>query len=132
MEAGLSKDGSVHVTDEFYNTLITFTLALIWSLALLGIATKLLYPGLPKWVTVTIAIVMGWLALLIAEPIYRAIDLQGLAVLILGGLFFTAGGLIFVVERPNPFPGRFGFHEIWHCCVVAGAASHYFVVQLCC
>jgi hemolysin III len=112
-------------------TLGTLTLALIWSLALLGIATKLLYPGLPKPVTVAIAIAMGWLALIIAAPIYQAIHLQGLAGLVLGGLFFTAGGIIFVVEKPNPLPGRFGFHEIWHCCVVAGAASHYFVMHLC-
>jgi hemolysin III len=113
-------------------TLGTATLALIWSLALLGVASKLLYPGLPKPVTVTIAIGMGWLALLIVVPIYHAIHLQGLAALVLGGLFFTVGGLIFVLEKPNPWPGRFGFHEIWHCCVVAGAATHYFVVQLCC
>jgi len=113
-------------------TLGTLTLALIWSLALLGIATKLLYPALPKRVTVAIAIAMGWLGLLIAAPIYQAISLEGLAGLVLGGLFFTAGGLIFVAEKPNPVPGRFGFHEIWHCCVVAGAASHYVVMHMCC
>lgn len=108
----------------------TRILALIWSLTVLGIATKLLYPGLPKWATVAITVAMGWLGLMIAEPVYQAIHWQGLAGLILGGVFFTVGGVIFGLERPNPVPGKFGFHEIWHCCVLAGAASHYFVMHL--
>jgi hemolysin III len=74
---------------------------------------------------------MGWLALLVVEPIYAAIHLQGLIGLIAGGAFFSVGGLIFGLEKPNPFPGKFGFHEIWHCCVLAGAASHFYVLTLC-
>ena len=108
----------------------TRILALIWSLTALGIATKLLYPELPRWATVVITVAMGWLGLMIAEPVYQAIHWQGLAGLIVGGVFFTVGGVIFGAERPNPVPGKFGFHEIWHCCVLAGAGSHYFVMHL--
>jgi hemolysin III len=109
----------------------TRILGLVWTLALLGIATKLLYPNLPKWAMVVTAVGMGWLALLIAEPVYRALHLRGLMSLVGGGVFFTIGALIFALERPNPLPGKFGFHEIWHCCVVAGATAHYFAVALC-
>jgi hemolysin III len=108
----------------------TRTLVLIWSLAALGIASKALYPGLPRWATVVITVGMGWLALTIIEPVYEGIHLRGLVGLIAGGVLFTVGGVIFAIERPNPVPGRFGFHEIWHCCVVAGAASHYLVMHL--
>jgi len=108
----------------------TRILALIWSLTALGIATKLLYPEMPRWATVVITVAMGWLGLMIAEPVYQAIHWQGLAGLIVGGVFFTVGGVIFGAERPNPVPGKFGFHEIWHCCVLAGAGSHYFVMHL--
>ena len=107
------------------------TLTLIWSLAVLGIASKALFPGLPRWATVVITIGMGWLGLLIAEPVYRAIHLPGLLGMVIGGLVFTVGGLIFGLEKPNPVPGRFGFHEIWHCCVVVGAACHFSVMYLC-
>lgn len=107
-------------------------LGLVWALALLGIATKLLFPALPKWTTVLTAVVMGWLGLAIAEPVYDALHLRGLVWLVGGGVVFTIGALIFGLERPNPVPGKFGFHEIWHCCVVAGAAAHYFAVTLCC
>jgi hemolysin III len=109
----------------------TRTLVLIWALAALGISAKLLYPGLPKWATVAITVGMGWLGLLVARPIYQEIHLLGLIGLLVGGVLFTVGGLIFALEKPNPVPGKFGFHEIWHCCVVAGAASHYFVMHLC-
>lgn len=106
------------------------TLALIWSLAFIGIAIKALYPRLPRWVTVATTICMGWLGLVIVEPVYHALQLQGLAGLLIGGVFFTVGGLIFGLEKPNPVPGKFGFHEIWHCCVVAGAGSHFSVMYL--
>ena len=52
-------------------------------------------------------------------------------VLLLGGLFYTVGGIIYGLERPNPVPGKFGFHEIWHCFVLAGAASHFYVICCC-
>jgi hemolysin III len=70
---------------------------------------------------------MGWLGLAIASPIYQNSP-RGLGALVLGGAFFTVGAIIFYLEKPNPIPGRFGFHEIWHFFVLAGAASHFFVM----
>ena len=113
------------------STLGTRVLTLVWTLAVAGIASKALYPELPKWATLAMTIGMGWLAVLLVEPMYASLPVQGLVYLLVGGLFFTIGGLIFGLERPNPIPGRFGFHEIWHCCVVAGAASHFATMCLC-
>ena len=45
-----------------------------------------------------------------------------------GGVAYTVGGYIYVKEKPNPYPGVFGFHEIWHIFVVLGAGFHYFVM----
>lgn len=109
----------------------TQILGLVWALALLGVASKAMFPALPKWVTLTLAIGMGWLALPLVEPVYAAIHLEGLVALVGGGVFFTVGGVIFGLEKPNPFPGKFGFHEIWHCCVLAGAASHFALMYAC-
>jgi hemolysin III len=106
-------------------------LQLVWSLALLGIASKALFPALPKWVTLALALGMGWLALALIPPVYAAIRLPGIIALASGGMFFTVGGLIFGLEKPNPFPGTFGFHEIWHCCVLAGAISHFAIMYMC-
>lgn len=106
-------------------------LVLVWTLAVTGIASKALYPGLPKWATLAMTIGMGWMAVLLIPTIWAKLSLPGLIGLAVGGAFFTVGGMIFGLERPNPVPGRFGFHEIWHCFVVAGAASHFYTMYLC-
>jgi hemolysin III len=103
-------------------------LQLVWALAVASIASKAIYPALPKWVTLAMALGMGWLGVLLLQPVYASIHLSGVLALAAGGVFFTGGGLIFGLERPNPVPGKFGFHEIWHCCVLAGAASHFSIM----
>ncbi len=70
---------------------------------------------------------MGWLGLLIAYPVYQHIG-RGIWPLIIGGIFYTIGAVMYYLERPNPYPGKFGFHEIWHLFVLAGAGSHYCVM----
>ena len=106
-------------------------LTLVWLLAGLGIASKAIWPGLPKWATLAMTIGMGWTALLIVPPVYARLQLSGLVAVGCGGLFFTFGGMIFGFETPNPVPGRFGFHEIWHCCVLAGATCHFAAMCMC-
>jgi hemolysin III len=103
-------------------------LELVWALAAVSIASKAIYPALPKWVTLAMALGMGWSGLLLVDALYASTHLSGVVALALGGLFFTGGGLIFALEKPNPFPGRFGFHEIWHSCVLAGAACHFSIM----
>ena len=56
------------------------------------------------------------------------VGVVGMGMFVLGGVAFTAGGYIFATERPNPVPGKFGFHEIWHVAVILGAAFHYAVM----
>ncbi|MBI2340663.1 MAG: hemolysin III family protein [Deltaproteobacteria bacterium] len=111
----------------FRNTLGWSTLGLIWFLAVLGIVLKTKFHHLPKWIWLALYIGMGWLALLIIVPLYRKTP-AGFVVLMIGGLFFTIGAFFYYLERPNPFPGKFGFHEIWHLFVLAGAASHFFAI----
>lgn len=104
------------------------TLAITWTLAIIGMTLKALIPKIPKWVMLSFYIGMGWVAALIAQPILPFIHVRGLFFLFLGGVFFTGGGLIYYFEKPNPIPGRFGFHEIWHCCVLAGISSHFYIM----
>jgi hemolysin III len=103
-------------------------LGLIWTLAVLGIALKAIFPHVPRWLMTSLFIGMGWMGILIVKPVYQAIHWQGFLFLLLGGIFYTVGGLIYGLEKPNPIPGKFGFHEIWHCFVLAGAASHFYLM----
>lgn len=113
------------------NSLGWTVLGLVWTLAVIGIFLKGFYPHVPRWLMLSLYLGMGWLGLLIARPVYQSIHGQGLFALFLGGFFFTGGGLIYGLEKPNPCPGKFGFHEIWHCFVLAGAASHFYIMYWC-
>ena len=98
-----------------------------WGLALLGIAMTAVLgvERIPRWLSMTLYITLGWLGVFMACWLVPALGLAGLSVFVMGGIFYTAGGYVYVTEVPNPYPGRFGFHEIWHIAVILGAGFHY-------
>jgi hemolysin III len=100
-------------------------LVVIWSLALLGIAVKLVVISAPRWLTAGLYLVMGWLSIAALGEILSTIPPGALAWLLLGGLFYTGGAVVYILKQPDPFPGVFGFHEIWHIFVILGAFSHF-------
>lgn len=110
------------------STLGYWVLGIIWALALLGITFKISVPHLPKKYSTALYLAMGWMGAFIAYPIFKALHLEGVAGILVGGVFYTTGAAMFFFEKPNPVPGRFGFHEIWHLFVVAGATSHLYVM----
>lgn len=103
-------------------------LGLIWFVALGGIALQVKYPNLPRWFTTAQYVGMGWIGAIIVFRIWNLLPWQATFLLALGGLVYTVGAVLYVIERPNPFPGKFGFHEIWHLCVLSGAALHFAIM----
>jgi hemolysin III len=100
-------------------------LAVVWGIALAGIPFKLLFLDAPVWISTATYLGMGYLALVAVVPIAHAVSLAGLAWLVAGGLAYTVGAIVYARQRPDPFPGRFGHHEIWHLLVLAGSGCHY-------
>jgi hemolysin III len=96
-----------------------------WAIALAGIPFKLWWLDAPVWLSTATYLGMGYMALLAAAPLARAVSIGGLAWLVAGGLAYTVGAVIFTRQRPDPFPGRFGHHEIWHLLVLAGSGCHF-------
>ena len=103
-------------------------LGLIWTLALCGVALKLLWMEAPRWLSVGVYLAMGWLAVIAASAIFRAIPYGGIAWILGGGLVYSTGALIYALKRPNLVPGVFGFHELWHLFVLAGSACHFWAM----
>lgn len=103
-------------------------LGLIWTLALCGVVLKVLWMDAPRWLSVGLYLAMGWLAVVAAEAIFRAIPPGGIAWLLGGGLVYSAGALVYGLKRPNLVPGVFGFHELWHLFVMAGSACHFWAM----
>ena len=102
-------------------------ISVVWALALAGVILRLSVRDLPRPLQVAIYIGLGWGAL----TLIPALEGQPTSVYVLaalGGLLYTFGGLVYLFRRPNPFPRVFGFHEVFHVCVVAAVACHFFAV----
>ncbi|GEA79967.1 PAQR family membrane homeostasis protein TrhA [Cellulomonas uda] len=102
-------------------------LGAVWAVAAVGIALRSSLRDLPKYVTNTLYIAMGWMpVLLVGSGV--SLPVGAYVLLAAGGLVYCVGFVIFVVERPNPAPGVLGFHEIWHILVVLAAVLHYLLM----
>jgi hemolysin III len=95
----------------------------IWLLAVSGVALAIFTVRVPRWVRTGLYIGMGWVGLLALPALGEALAWEALALLFLGGLFYTVGAVIYGCRRPNPFPRVFGFHEIFHLFVIAGGMA---------
>ncbi len=103
-------------------------LSVIGGLAVAGVILTLFVINTPRWVTVSIYITMGWMALAAFVPLIKALPVGGVIGIVLGGVFYTVGAVVYARKKPDPFPGVFGFHEIWHLFVMAGSLCHYGVM----
>ncbi len=103
-------------------------LGLIWGLALCGILLKLLWMDAPRWLSVALYLGMGWTALAAAPALLRVVPTGGITWVLVGGVVYSAGALVYGLKRPNPVPGVFGFHEMWHLFVLVGSACHFWAV----
>jgi hemolysin III len=100
-------------------------LAFAWTIAVAGIPFKILFIDAPTWISTAIYLAMGYMALAAAVPLISAVSLSGMGWLAAGGVAYTVGAVIFTRQRPDPFPGVFGHHEIWHLLVLAGSGCHF-------
>lgn len=96
----------------------------VWAIALVGIVLRSVWRGVPKYVTNTLYIALGWVTVLLVGA-DGSVPWGALALMAAGGLVYSAGFVIFVIEKPNPWPGVFGFHELWHVMVFVAALLHY-------
>lgn len=103
-------------------------LALVWSITVIGAIIKLFWITAPNWVSSMLYIGMGWLAVLVLSPLVKTMSLAGMVWLIAGGLFYTIGGVIYGLKKPNISKKYFGFHELFHIFVLAGSLCHYIMI----
>jgi hemolysin III len=101
----------------------------IWTVALLGIGFRVFWIGAPRWLYVVIYIAMGWAAV-VYLPELLAANLAMMLLILIGGLLYTLGAVFYAMKRPNPFPGHFGFHEIFHTFTALAFMCHWSAVLL--
>lgn len=105
-------------------------LTIIWSLALIGIIVKIFVNEAPRWLHAGIYVMMGWLCMTAISEMLRVVPPGGLAWLIIGGVIYTAGAIVYVTKTLDFIPGKFGFYEVWHIFVIMGALAHFIAVAV--
>jgi hemolysin III len=98
--------------------------AIVWTLAVLGIAMEAFWTYRPRWLSAVVYLFMGWLAVFMIGPMRAALAPNGLWLLVAGGLCYTVG-TIFYVFKKVPY-----FHMVWHLWVLAGSVCHFLSVLL--
>lgn len=103
-------------------------LSLIWTLGLAGAIGTVLTLRLPRWLSTGLYLGMGWLSLITLPQLIQLLPWQAIATLMLGGLLYSIGAIVYALRRPNPLPRVFGFHEIFHLFTIAAGAA--FIVTI--
>lgn len=103
-------------------------LGVVWGGAAVGIAMRLSWPQAPTWLVAVPYVVVGWAIIPVIDRVLDGLGPGGFGLLMTGGALYTLGAGVYAFRRPDPWPDRFGFHEIFHGLVLAAIASHYVTV----
>ncbi|NLG47322.1 hemolysin III family protein [Gordonia sp. (in: high G+C Gram-positive bacteria)] len=107
-----------------------WVLGTVWTGAVAGVAMKVIWPRSPRWLGVILYIVLGWVVVAVAPMLVHNTGIAVIVLLAVGGVFYTLGGVLFALRWPEPWPGVFGHHEVFHACTAIAALLHYIAVWL--
>jgi hemolysin III len=105
-------------------------LMVVWGGGIVATVAKLLRPNAPAWIAAGTCLVLGWISVIALPQIIERLGLGPTCLLLVGGLAYTAGAVVYARRRPDPFPRSFGYHEIFHLLVVVAVACQYLTVGL--
>lgn len=111
-------------------SLATTVLSIVWGASIIGIILELFVKRAPKWLKAGMYVALGWVAVTVTPQIYQTLGLTAVLLVGLGGVLYTLGAVVYALKKPNPNPAVFGYHEIFHMFVIAGALAHYAVVSI--
>lgn len=106
----------------------TSLMSIIWTLAIIGMVIKLWFMGLPRWVSTAFYLLLGWFSMIPMTKLVHSIPSEAITLLVLSGVSYSIGAVIYGTKKLNFFPGKFGFHEIFHLFVACGTTLHYIMV----
>ncbi|HEU4738755.1 MAG TPA: hemolysin III family protein [Solirubrobacterales bacterium] len=109
-------------------TLAMAILVVVWIGAIAGAIVEMIWIDHPKWASALIYLSLGWVAVAAFPELWSAMGIGGTLLVAFGGLLYTAGAVVYAVQRPNPNPAIFGYHEIFHLLVIAAAVAHFSAV----
>jgi hemolysin III len=99
-------------------------LSIAWIGVAVGALVSLFWPRAPKALRAAIAIAVGWTAVPYLGAMAASLGAATLSLILLGGVAYSAGAVIYALKRPNPWPRVFGYHEVFHALTIVAAALH--------
>jgi hemolysin III len=108
----------------------TVVLATVWIGALAGIVFRVAWLSAPAWLYTPFYVALGWVAVAVLPALAREGGVAIVALIVLGGVAYSVGGLVYALRRPDPAPATFGYHEIFHTATLVGFVAHYIAVVL--
>ena len=103
-------------------------LTVVWVLAVAGMVMKAVWIEAPTWLSVLCYVLLGWAAIFVIAPLYRAISAVGVALLLTGGVLYTVGAFIYKAKRQYVNMRYFGNHEIFHVLIILASCCMYVVI----
>ncbi len=128
MIAGSYVPPLLHLLDGTWRVAMLLTMGVLCAL---GVALKVFWFDAPTWLGMAAYLAMGWVVVIPGPLIFPQLTGSQTGLLMAGGIVYTLGALVYATQRPDPWPGVFGHHEVWHLFVLGGAALHFaFMVSL--
>jgi hemolysin III len=101
---------------------------MLWTGACAGIALRQAFLDAPQWVVAIPYVVVGWCPIIVAPQLVRSLGWAGFGLMLVAGLAYTVGAVVYALKRPDPWPRVFGFHEVFHTCTLVGAGLFAYLV----
>jgi hemolysin III len=105
-------------------------LTVVWLSAALVVVLRVCWVDAPRWVHTPAFVAVGSVALLFAADFAVHSGRPALTLMLVGGVLYLVGAVVYGVQRPNPFPRSFGFHEVFHALTVVAFAAHYVGISM--
>lgn len=106
-------------------------LSAVWIGASLGIGYRIFWITAPRWLYVPLYVLLSWAAMFYIVDFF-AFNALAMWLILIGGICYTVGAVVYGIKKPNPFPKHFGFHEIFHALTVIAFICHWVaVLQVC-
>lgn len=105
-------------------------LAVTWGGALAGVLFRVLWMGAPRWLYTVLYLALGWTAIFVMPQLLRGAGVAAVVLVAVGGVFYSAGAVVYGLRRPDPSPRWFGYHEVFHAFTLAAYLVQYVAVSI--
>ncbi|MGN9784071.1 PAQR family membrane homeostasis protein TrhA [Nonomuraea sp. ZG12] len=105
-------------------------LTVTWGGALAGVLFRVLWMGAPRWLYTVLYLALGWTAVFVMPQLLQGAGMVAVVLVAVGGVFYSAGAIVYGLRRPDPSPRWFGYHEVFHAFTIAAYLVQYIAVSI--